>query len=325
MRRPGQPKDTSAGTAYPDRMAVTTFTLPTPDGTPLHVHRWLPEGSPRGVVQLAHGMVEHVDRYAHLGERLAGQGYAVYGADHRGHGRTAAGPGDLGHLRDEGGFATAVDDLAALTDRLGQEWSGAPVVLLGHSLGSVLARAYAARYGRRLAGLILSGTTGDPGVMGRLGVRLARLECRVRGPRARSALMEALVLGPYNRAFRPNRTDFDWLSRDEAQVDAYMADELSGTRATAAFYRDLLTGVLWVGEPSTAAMMPPDLPVRIVAGEVDPVGGAFAAAEVAALLLDAGVQDVSVRVWPGGRHEVLNETDRDEVEADLVDWLDERF
>lgn len=298
-----------------------TFTLTTADGTVLHVHRWLPDGPPRAVVQVAHGMVEHAARYAHLGERLAGEGYAVYAADHRGHGRTAAGPEDLGHLEPGHGFADVVDDLVALTDHLAAEHPGVPVVLLGHSMGSFLARAYAARYGGRLDGLILSGTAGDPGVMGAVGVRVAALEARARGPRARSRVMEALTLGPNNRPFRPNRTDFDWLSRDEAQVDTYVADELSGGHATTGFYQELLAGLRWVSEPSTAALVPSDLPVLVVSGEVDPVGGAAAVREVAALLRRAGVRDVTEKVWPGARHEVFNETNRDEVEDDLVAWL----
>lgn len=304
-----------------DAMTEPTFTLPTPDGTVLHVHRWLPEGRPRAVVQLAHGMVEHAARYAHLGERLAREGYAVYAADHRGHGRTAA-EGDLGHLEPGHGFADVVDDLAHLTDHVGVEPPGIPVVLLGHSMGSFIARAYAARYGDRLAGLILSGTAGSPGLLGAVGVQIARLETRVRGARARSRVTEALTMGPHNRAFRPNRTDFDWLSRDEAQVDAFIADELSGSTATNGFYQELITGLRWVSEPSTAAMMPADLPVHLVSGEVDPVGGAAAVAEVAELFRRAGVREVTTTVWPGGRHEVLNETNRDEVEDDIVAWLD---
>lgn len=304
-------------------MDASTFTLTTPDATVLHVHRWLPPGRPRAVVQVAHGMVEHAGRYAHLGERLADEGYAVYAADHRGHGRTAAGPEDLGHLEPGHGFADVVDDLVALTAHVEREHPGVPVVLLGHSMGSFLARAYAARYGDRLAGLVLSGTAGDPGLLGAVGVRLAGLEARVRGPRTRSRLMEALTLGPNNRPFRPNRTDFDWLSRDEAQVDAYVADELSGGHATTGFYQELLTGLRWVSLPATAALVPPDLPLHVVSGEVDPVGGASAVAEVADLYRRAGVRDVTTRVWPGARHEILNETNRDEVEDDLVAWLDQ--
>lgn len=302
-------------------MTEPTFTLPTPDGAVLHVHRWLPEGRVRAVVQLAHGMVEHAARYAHLGERLAREGYAVYAADHRGHGRTAA-EGDLGHLEPGHGFADVVDDLARLTDHVATEHPGVPVVLLGHSMGSFVARAYAARYGGRLAGLILSGTAGDPGLLGAVGARIAALETRVRGPRARSRVVEALTMGPHNRAFRPSRTDFDWLSRDEAQVDAYLADELSGGHATTGFYQELLTGLRWVSQPSTAAMMPAGLPVHLVSGEVDPVGGAAGVAEVAELFRAAGVREVTTRVWPGARHEVLNETNREEVEDDIVAWID---
>ncbi|GGK70618.1 alpha/beta hydrolase [Ornithinimicrobium pekingense] len=306
-------------------MQGTTLSHTVPDGTVLHVHRWLPDGRPRAVVQVVHGMVEHAARYAHVGERLAARGYAVYASDHRGHGRTAPGAEHLGHLGDEHGFADVVDDLVALTDHLRGEHPGVPLVLLGHSMGSLLARAYAARHGERLAGLILSGTAGDPGLLGLVGLRLAELEARLRGPRARSRLMEALVLGPYNRPFRPNRTRFDWLSRDEAQVDSYAADELCGGTATAGFYRDLLTGTRWVSEESTYAMTPQDLPVHVVAGEVDPVGGAAAVAEVSQRLRRAGVRDVTTKVWPDARHEVLNEVNRDEVEDDLLAWLDARF
>ncbi|GAA1179056.1 alpha/beta hydrolase [Ornithinimicrobium humiphilum] len=306
-------------------MQGSTLTHTVPDGTVLHVHRWLPDGPPRAIVQIAHGMVEHAARYAHLGERLAGQGYAVYASDHRGHGRTAGGPDELGHLGDEHGFADAVDDLVALTDHLREEHPGVPVVLLGHSMGSFLARAYAARYGDRLAGLVLSGTAPDPGVLGAIGVRLAELEVRLRGPRARSPLLEALTLGPSNRPFRPNRTRYDWLSRDEAQVDSYAADELCGGVATTAFYRDLLTGLRWVSAGSTYAAFPSDLPVHLVSGGADPLGGAPAVEEVSERLRRAGVRDVTTTVWPGARHEVFNEINRDEVEDGVLAWLEERL
>lgn len=318
-------QDTWARAAYPDDVtapSTATFSLPAPDGTVLHGRSWLPAGPPRAVVQLAHGMVEHVGRYDHLGRRLAAEGYAVLGADHRGHGATGDGPGSLAHLADEGGFARAVDDLLVVTGHAQAEHPGVPVVLLGHSMGSFLARAYAARHGDRLAALVLSGTAGHPGAIGRVGLALAELEVRLRGPRVRSRMMEALVLGPNNRPFRPNRTDFDWLSRDTARVDAYVADPLCGGHGTAAFYRDLLTGLLWVGEPAVAARVPAHLPVLVVSGEVDPVGGASAVAEVAGLLRAGGVRDVTERVWPDARHEVFNETDRDEVLDDVVGWLD---
>lgn len=306
-------------------MDESTSRFTGPDGTEVHVRGWVPDGSPRALVLIAHGMLEHSQRYAHVAGRLVEGGYAVYAPDHRGHGRSVTGRGTLGHLGDKDGFASVVDDLLALSDHLRAEHPGVPLVLLGHSMGSFLARAYAARYGDRLAALVLSGTAGTPGVKGLLGERVAAAEARLRGPRARSHLMTALSLGPYNRAFRPNRTNSDWLTRDEAQVDAYVADELSGAVATAGFYRDLLGGLRWVSEDSTASRMPHDLPVYLVSGEVDPVGGAAAVAEVAAMFERVGMRDVTSRVWPGARHEVLQETNRDEVEDELLAWLDARF
>ena len=307
---------------------ASSFVLRVPDGTPVHVTTWLPEDAPRAVVLIAHGMVEHAARYDHLAQRLTDHGYAVYAPDHRGHGHTVSGRGErgvLGHLADEGGFAAVVDDLLALTDRIEADLPGVPIVLLGHSMGSLLARAYAARYGERLAALVLSGTAGAPGLLGNLGLTVASLEARLRGPRAASHLMTALTMGPYNAQFRPNRTRSDWLSRDTAQVDAYEADPLSGATASAGFYRDLLTGLRWVSQPSVAAQMPRDLPVHLVAGEVDPVGGAAGTEEVAAMFRDVGLQDVTTRIWPDARHEVLHEVNRDEVETELVAWLDDRF
>lgn len=307
-------------------MATPTFSLPTTDDhTVLHVHRWLPDGAPRAVVQVAHGMLEHAGRYGHLAERLTRAGYAVYASDHRGHGRTTTAAGVRAHLGDDHGFADAVDDLLVLTGHLRQQHPGTPVVLLGHSMGSMMARAYAARYGDRIDGLIVVGTASDPGHLGAFGVRLATLEARLRGARATSHLMQTLVLRPYNWAFFPNRTGSDWLSRDEAQVDAFLADDLCGGVATAGFYRDLLTGLRWVSEPSVIARVPRALPVHVVAGGADPVGGTAAVVQLASQLREHGVRDVTTRVWPGGRHEILNETNRDEVEQDLLAWLQERY
>ena len=309
-------------------MPSSIFSLTAADGTLVSVRRWLPDGSPRAAVLIAHGMVEHGARYEHLAQRLVGDGYAVYAPDHRGHGQTVTGRGQhgkLGHLGDEAGFAAVVDDLLALSEEISRKHPERPMVLLGHSMGSFLARAYAARYGDRLAALVLSGTAGDPGLNGLLGLQVASLEARLRGPRATSHLMSALTLGSYHRAFGRPRTRSDWLSRDEAQVDAYEADPLSGATASAGFYRDLLTGLRWVSEETTAAGMPKDLPIYLVVGELDPVGGADAAREVGDLFARVGMKDVTTQVWPGARHEVFNETNRDEAEDHLLAWLDPRF
>lgn len=307
-------------------MESSTLAVSAADGSSLHTYRWLPAVPPRAVVQLAHGMAEHAARYERFAEALTGAGYAVYANDHRGHGRTAS-TTDHGYFADVDGFATVVDDLRAVTDVAQAEHPGVPVVLFGHSMGSFLSRAYAAEHGTRLAGLILSGTAGDPGRLVVVGRGLARLQARLRGRRHPSGLMDRLTFGQYNAGFKPNRTDFDWLSRDDAEVDKYIADPLCGNVFSAAFYADLLGGLQQVNRPSAYAAVPADLPILVFAGEQDPLGdgGGKGPREVADRYRAAGVDDVTTTIYPDARHEMLNETNRDAVVADVLAWLDERL
>ena len=212
--------------------------------------------------------------------------------------------------------------MAELTPRAQEEQPDLPVVLFGHSMGSFLSRAYAVDYGSRLAGLVLSGTAGDPGALGSVGQNVAALEARIRGRKARSALMNKLSFGAYNGAFKPVRTEFDWLSRDEAEVDKYIADEWCGEIFTAGFWVDLLGGLGPINKDGVVARVPKALPVLIFSGEKDPVGGAKAVEEVSAQMTRVGLTNVRTKVYPGGRHEMLNETNRDEVTADVIAWLD---
>ena len=212
-------------------MQSTTTTVTASDGIALHTNRWLPDGAPKGVVQIAHGLGEHSGRYARLAEALTAPGYAVYAHDHRGHGATAS-DADHGFFADRDGWATVVEDLRAVTRFAQEENPGLPVFLLGHSMGSYLVRCYVIENSRDLAGIVLSATGGDPGWLGKVGPLVARTEARLRGGRHVSTLLQGLLNGPYNGAFKPNRTSFDWLSRDEAEVDKYVADELCGRTAT---------------------------------------------------------------------------------------------
>ncbi|NYG06876.1 alpha-beta hydrolase superfamily lysophospholipase [Phycicoccus badiiscoriae] len=304
-------------------MQSSTFTLSTPDGTALHVNRWLPDGPPKAVVQIAHGMAEHSDRYARFGERLTAAGYAVYASDHRGHGSTARTPHEAGYFADDNGFDTVVDDLHLVTERAQSEHPGLPLFLFGHSMGSFLSRSFAARFGTELDGLVLSGTAGDPGALGKVGLALASAQARLRGRRHTSGLMDQLTFGQYGAAFKPNRTKFDWLSRDEAEVDKYVADLRCGNVFTSGFFADLLGGLAAINTDSVAARVPKDLPIFVFSGDQDPVGekgkGPTAVADQYRRL---GVGDVTLKLWPQGRHEMLNETNRDEVMDSVVDWLD---
>ncbi|WP_323095768.1 alpha/beta hydrolase [Intrasporangium sp. YIM S08009] len=305
-------------------MQSSTFTLTTPDGTEVFVNRWLPDseagGDAKGVVQLSHGMAEHSSRYARFAERLTARGYAVYASDHRGHGRTS---GTRGAFADDEGWQTVVDDLRAVTERALEEHPGLPVFLVGHSMGSFLARSYAAQHGASLAGLVLSGTAGSAGPLGNVGVLVATAQARIRGHEHASGLMNSLTFGQYNAAFKPTRTDFDWLSRDPAEVDKYVADPDCGFVFTAGGFVDLLKGLAAVNTDRVVSRIPKTLPIHLASGAMDPVGNRRKGVqEVADQLRRVGVEDVTVTIWPDARHEILNETNRDEVETEIADWID---
>lgn len=305
-------------------MTADTFTLTSHDGTEIFVRRWLPEAAPKAVVQIAHGMAEHSQRYTRLADELTAAGYAVYAEDHRGHGETTTAR-DIGYLGDNDGFASVVGDLATVQARAESENAGLPVFLIGHSMGSFLARAYAIQHGESLAGLVLSGTAGDPGLLGRVGTAIAKTESRLRGRRARSPLMTRLTFGQYNAAFKPARTEFDWLSRDESEVNAYVADPACGQVFTAGFYADLLPALARINNDAEVASIPAALPIMVISGDKDPVGAnGKGVRAVADQLRHAGVRDLTLQLYPGARHELFNETNRDEVTADVIAWLDER-
>jgi alpha-beta hydrolase superfamily lysophospholipase len=304
-------------------MQSSTFTLASSDGTQLHVNRWLPDGPAKAVVQIAHGMAEHSDRYARFAERLTAAGYAVYANDHRGHGGTARTPADAGYFADDKGWDAVVGDLHLLSDHAREENPGLPFFLFGHSMGSFLSRSYASRFGADLDGLVLSGTAGDPGALGKVGLGLATAQARLRGRRHPSGLMDQLTFGQYGAAFKPNRTKFDWLSRDEAEVDAYVADERCGNVFTAGFFVDLLGGLAAINSDGLVSRVPKDLPIFVFSGDLDPVGDKGKGPQaVADQYRRLGVGDVTLKLWPQGRHEMLNETNRDEVMDSVVEWLD---
>ena len=301
-------------------MQSSTFTLTTPDGIEVFVHRWLPDGDATAVVEVVHGMAEHSSRYARFAQRLTDHGFAVYAPDHRGHGRTS---GTRASFAEHDGWQAVVDDLHAVADRAREEQPGLPVFLLGHSMGSFLSRAYAAQYGSELAGLVLTGTAGGSGALGTVGVLVASTQARLRGHTHTSGLMNTLTFGQYNAAFKPTRTDFDWLSRDPVEVDKYVNDPDCGFVFSAGAFADMLQGLADVNTDRLASRVPKDLPIHLASGEKDPVGAnGKGVHQVADQLRRVGVRDVTMTLWPEARHEILNETNRDEVEIEIVNWLD---
>ncbi len=307
-------------------MRSETQTLKAADGTTLHLYRWSPEGqAPKGVVQIVHGMAEHAARYERFAEALTSAGYEVYANDHRGHGQTAA-PEDHGYLADGNGFDITVNDMALLTRLARAEHPDLPVFVFGHSMGSFLARAFAARQVAPIDGIILSGTAGDPGALAAAGKAVANLQARLRGRRHRSGLMDKMTFSQNNAQFKPARTQFDWLSRDEAEVDAYVADPLCGNVFTVGFYQDLLAGLMEIVSDDNAAKTPSSLPIFIFSGDKDPVGANGEGVKATAEQYRAGGStDVTVTLYPEGRHEMLNEINRDEVTEDVISWLNKHL
>ena len=334
-------------------MQTSLTRLTADDGTRLVVHIWLPEwlidGSllvadapdaaglstmvtphpkvagaarPRGIIVISHGMAEHASRYARFAASAVEEGYAVLAGDHRGHGATAA-PGGFGFVAEKGGWERVVADMGTVLDAARRAWPDVPVFLMGHSWGSFLARDLAARRGGELAGLILLGTGSGTGALTRPAAAVCAGESRLRGPRHPSRLLNALAFGPYQRHFAPNRTEADWISRDAKEVDRYVADPWCGFVCTSSFFRDLVAGQGVVNTASHAAAVPAELPMLLASGDRDPVGAMGRGVQRAATLYRrAGVREVSVLLYPGGRHELLNETNRDQVTGDILTWID---
>jgi alpha-beta hydrolase superfamily lysophospholipase len=288
-------------------------------GVPVTYRRWLPEDAVRATVQVVHGASEHSGRYDRLAAALTSRGLAVLAMDLRGHGRTAEGTGT-------GRFgAPGVDgvlaDVRALHRVAAEQHPGLPRLLIGHSMGSIIALAAAEADGGDLAGLVLSGPLGaDPALAG----TVAQLEAAV----AAGLGEQPLDLGTFNESFEPARTRYDWLSRDDAEVDAYLADPLAGDEMPLTY--DYAAGVFGMNVRATTAegvaQLPDGLPVLLLSGQRDPVGGVDAAhvTALAGLLRDRGLP-VEQHVYPDARHEVFNETNRDEVVADLLSWIDARL
>jgi alpha-beta hydrolase superfamily lysophospholipase len=274
-------------------------------------------------------MAEHSRRYGELARRLNAAGFEVWAADMRGHGETAEAGGNeigkgglLGHCADEEGFPRVLADIDELNRLIGGLRPGLPLFLLGHSWGSFLAQGYIETYRYPLAGCILSGTRGPGGFKAAAGARVMAFLALILGCRRKSRLAWALVDKPFNKPFRPNRTPFDWLSRDEGAVDAYRADPRCGKRCTVGFYRDLTGALCRIHQIKAMEAINRDLPIYVFSGSADPVGdmGNGPTALVNAYR-SMGVKDMEFVLYPDARHETLNETNREEVMENLLSWL----
>jgi alpha-beta hydrolase superfamily lysophospholipase len=298
-------------------MPQSTFTLSAPDRVEIFIHKWAAVGPLKGVVQIAHGAAEHSSRYDRFARFLNASGYAVYAQDHRGHGRTAvsgklgvAGPGAWNHF---------VRDSKQLTDRIKKENANSPVFFFGHSMGSLIAQDYIARWGKELKGAVLCGTTG---VIPGLEAVVAHMELMARAAADEPSAAFGQMFASFNAPFAPAKTGFEWLSRDEAEVQKYVDDPLCGFQFSNGLAYEFLKGLLEIWKPEKEARIPKDLPIFVISGEKDPVGGNTGS--ILPLLeryKALGIKNLSHKFYPDARHEILNETNRKEVQDDVLGWL----
>ncbi len=277
----------------------------------------------RGIVQIVHGMSEHVERYTPFAKFLVERGFVVCANDHVGHGKSAAHPDELGHIPANNGADVLVSDVHALRSMVASRYSAAtPYVIFGHSMGSFVVRKYLASHADGLAAAIICGTGQQPRALSLAGNALARCLARAKGERYKSALLHSMADGAYSKAVPNARTDFDWLSTDSSQVDAYIADPECGCMFTAGGYATLTALTSEVVSRKSAAKVPEGLPLLFIAGGQDPVGDCGRGVQKAvAEYRDAGVKTVDLRLYPGMRHEILNEPGRDQVMGDIDAWL----
>ena len=296
------------------------FFLQSNGGGRLHCACWKPEGEIRAVVQLIHGIAEHICRYEAFAGFLASQGYLVVAEDHMGHGGSVE--DTLGYF--QGGWMTAVADVDLLREHVQREYA-LPYCMLGHSMGSFLLRTYLYTYPDSINAAILSGTGWEAPAKLRAGLLACRLEARRLGEKQPSPLLTDMMFGAYTKPFRPVRTPNDWISSVESVVDEYTADPLCGFAPTVGLCRDMLTGMLQNEQTENLEKMRKELPVLFVSGGKDPVGAMGAGVlKCIDAFKRAGMSDVSIRIYPDGRHEMLNESNKEEVYCDILAWLGQK-
>lgn len=293
--------------------------------TQLYACLWIPDEKIkfRGVLQIAHGVAEHIGRYDDFARYLNQQGIVVAGHDHLGHGQSLPEGGIPVYFGEENGWTHAVDDIHGLHEILAKRFKRLPHLIMGHSMGSFLTRTYLIRYPGEKKVAIIMGTGWQPGYMLTGGSLIAKRFYYKNGGSSTSDFVTALAFGGYNRAFAPNRTGFDWLSADPENVDRYIADPLCGADATVGLFRDMLGGIRFNQKPANLKKMDTSMPVLFIAGEDDPVGAMGKGVKRScAAFQKAGMQDVTLKLYPGLRHEILNEKPMQQtVYADIHDWL----
>lgn len=306
-------------------MAYKELKLKMRDGKEIYLYQWKDETctSYKGVVQIIHGMAEYGSRYDGFAKELVKAGYIVYADDHRGHGKSAESLKDLGYISDNDGFHTMVHDQGEIISFIKRENPQAKVYIFGHSMGSFISQRYMELYGDTVNGVILSCTNGKPSAIMNFGIGLSKVLMCFTGRRGSGKLIDKIGFGSYNDKYDTKRTKFDWLSRNEKEVDKYILDPYCGADFPVSFFYDFLKGMKSIHIKENLSQIPRELPIQLFSGDMDPVGeygkGVKALFEE---LKELGVKNINCKLYPGGRHEIVNETNKEEVISDIIATLD---
>lgn len=299
------------------------YSVPSKSGlSEIFARCWMPSEKPEAILQVAHGMAEHGERYEDFAKYLCEKGIALFINDHLGHGKSVKSDDDLGYFGDNNGWNILVEDQKVITDLIKREFPDTPIVFFGHSMGSFIAREYVRRYGKdeSLKAAVFCGTSGKNPASA-IAIKLANAIAKIKGTKHHSKFIDKMAFGPYN-AKTENRTPFDWLSTDNAEVDKYVADKYCGYLFTIVGYRDLFTLLNNVSGKDWYASVNKNLPMLLIAGEDDPVGTyGKGVKQVYNDLVSAGKKDVAIKLYPAMRHEILNEVDRIQVYEYIYSWV----
>ena len=292
----------------------------------IHARICTPVGKPKGVIQIVHGIAEHINRYDDFMTFLAENEYVAVGNDHLGHGQSAARLDELGIFAEDNGWDYAVRDMDLLRDRVREEYHDVPYIFFGHSMGSFLTRTYIIQHPDKYDAAILSGTGQQSPALVNAGFLAANMSVKLKGSHASGQMLNDMAFGSYCKKIVNPRTPFDWLSRVPEEVDKYIADPKCGFVCKCSLYRDMMGGLKFLTRQSNIDKMNKDAPIYFMSGAEDPVGDYGAGVEKAyKAFCRAGLHDVSIRLYPGGRHEMLNEENREEVKRDILQWLNDRI
>lgn len=292
----------------------------------IHARMCVPDAEPRAIVQIIHGIAEYIDRYDEFMSFLADNGIIAVGTDHLGHGKSIESEEQTGFFAYDNGWDYVVRDEEVLRLAMHENYPELPIIVFGHSMGSFMTRTLLIRYPDAFNAAIISGTGNQGAALVNGGLFMGNLVTGLRGAHHYSKFLNNLAFGSYNKIYENSKTEYDWLSRDEANVQKYIDDPLCGFIPSCSLFRDMMTGVKFITNKKNLTAMNKNMPVYFMSGDMDPVGECGKGVQKAYNnFLEVGMKDVSIKLYPGGRHEMLNEINKDEVYADILAWLNSKI